>query len=98
MFDTQIIEFEKELELGRVGRNDPHYNLAGIYAFLEEYDKALAHLKQHQWTSGLELYAEKDPLFKNLYDNEEFKMIIQKAKDDKELLRRNIAEQVSDDF
>ena len=98
MFDIQINEFEKELELGRVERNDPHYNLAGIYAFLKEYDKAFEHLKKHQFTSGLEIYAEIDPLFKDLYDNPEFIRIIKRAKDEKELLRNTIEKQVSEDF
>jgi len=46
MFDVQIKDFEKELELGRVERNDPHYNLAGIYAFYKDYDKAFEHLRK----------------------------------------------------
>jgi len=96
MFDVQIKEFEKELDLGRVERNDPHYNLAGIYAFFKEYDKAFEHLKKHQFTSGLEIYAEKDPLFKNLLDDKEFKRIIQNVKDEKELLRNKIDRKVSD--
>lgn len=98
MFDAQVKAFEKELELGRVERNDPHYNLAGIYAFLKEYDKAFEHLKKHRFTSGLEIYAEKDPLFKNLYDNQEFKLIIQKAKDEKQLLKNKIDRTVSENF
>ena len=98
MFDVQIKTFEKELELGRIERNDPHYNLAGIYAFLEEYDKAFEHLRKHQFTSGLEIYAERDPLFKNLQDNQEFKTIIQKAKDEKQVLRDKIERKVSKNF
>jgi TolB-like protein/AraC-like DNA-binding protein len=96
MFDIQIKAFERELELGRVERNDPYYNLAGIYAFLEDYDKAFEHLRKHRFTSGLEIYAEKDPLFKNLYDNQEFKMIIKKAKDEKQLLKNKIEEKVTE--
>jgi TolB-like protein len=98
MFDAQIKAFEKELELGRVERNDPHYNLAGIYAFLKDYDKAFEHLKKHKFTSGLEIYAEKDPLFKDLYDNEEFKKIIQRAIEEKELLKDKIERIVTENF
>jgi hypothetical protein len=98
MFDVQIEESEKELELGRVERNDPHYNLAGIYAFLGENDKALEHLKKHQFTSGLEIYAEIDPLFRDLYDNVEFKKIIQNAKDEKAMLRDKIKSPVAEDL
>lgn len=98
MFDVQIKAYEKELELGRIERNDPYYNLAGIYTFLKEYDKAFEHLKKHQFTSGMEIYAEKDPLFKNLKNNQEFKMIIQKAKDEKQLLKNKIDRKVSEKF
>jgi TolB-like protein/AraC-like DNA-binding protein len=98
MFDVQIEESEKELELGRVERNDPHYNLAGIYAFLGENDKALKHLKKHQFTSGLEIYASFDPLFRELYYNLEFKKIIQNAKDEKAMLRDKIKSPVAEDL
>jgi TolB-like protein/AraC-like DNA-binding protein len=98
MFAEQIRIFEKELELGRVERNDPHYNLAGIYAFLGDHQKALEHLRQHKFTSGLEIYAEKDPLFKDLYNNQEFKMIIQNAKEEKEILRNKIEKTVSENY
>jgi TolB-like protein/AraC-like DNA-binding protein len=98
MFDDQIKAFEKELELGRVERNDPHYNLAGIYAFLKDYDKAFEHLKKHKFTSGLEIYVEKDPLFKDLYDEEEFKKIIQSAIEEKELLKDKIEKIVAENF
>jgi len=98
LFEAQIIAFEKELKLGRVERNDPHYNLAGIYAFLGDHQKALDHLRQHKFTSGLEIYAEKDPLFKNLLDNQEFRRIIQKAIEEKEILRNKIEKKVSEDY
>jgi tetratricopeptide (TPR) repeat protein len=90
LFEAQVKEYNTELELGRVERNDPHYNLAGIYAFLGDYDKAIEHLKKHQFTSGLEIYAEIDPLFRGIYDNSEFKEIIQNAKTEKALLRDKI--------
>ena len=98
LFDAQITAFEKELELGRVERNDPHYNLAGIYAFLKDYDKAFEHLRKHQFTSGLEIYAGIDPLFKDLHDNPEFKRIIQRAKEEKELVRKEVERRVSEEF
>jgi len=98
MFDLQIAAFEKELELGRVERNDPHYNLAGIYAFFKQYDKAFTHLRAHKFTSGLEIYAYRDPLFRGLYDNEEFRRIIQNAIDEKASLRARIERRVSEDF
>jgi len=98
MFETQIRTFERELELGRVERNDPHYNLAGIFAFLKDYDKAFDHLKKHHFTSGLEIYAERDPLFRDIRDNPEFKRIIQDAIDEKELIRASIERKISEDF
>jgi TolB-like protein/AraC-like DNA-binding protein len=98
MFELQISAFEKELELGRVERNDPHYNLAGIYAFLKEYDKAFEHLRKHRFTSGLEIYAEIDPLFRDLHEDPEFQQIIQDVKDEKALLRDRIEKQVSEYF
>jgi TolB-like protein len=96
LFEAQIRECEKELELGRIERNDPYYDLAGIYAFLKEYDKALGHLRKHRFTSGLEIYAENDPLFRDLHDNQEFKRIIQNAKDEKELLRNKIEKTIAE--
>jgi tetratricopeptide (TPR) repeat protein len=97
MFDLQIKECKKELELGRIERNDPHYNLAGIYAFHKEFDKAFEHLKKNQWTSGLELYAEKDPLFANLHDNQVFKRIIANSRAEKEALRDKINSKIAED-
>ena len=98
MFDSQIRAFEKELELGRVERNDPHYNLAAIYTFFGDYDKAFEHLRAHKFTSGLEMYAKIDPLFKDLYDNAEFKQIIQDAIDEKDLVRANIAAKITEGY
>jgi len=98
MFDIQIQEFEKELELGRIERNDPYYNLAGIYAFLGEEDKAIEYLKKHKFTSGLEIYVEYDPLFTSLRDNQAFITIIENAKAEKELLRDKIKIKVAEDF
>ena len=97
LFEAQIQESNTELELGRVERNDPHYNLAGIYAFLGDIDKAIDHLNQHKFTSGLEIYAEIDPLFMDLYDNLAFKEIIQNAKTEKALLRDKIDIIVTED-
>ncbi len=97
LFEAQIQESNTELELGRVERNDPHYNLAGIYAFLGDIDKAIDHLNQHKFTSGLEIYAEIDPLFMDLYDNLAFKEIIQNAKTEKALLRDKIEIIVTED-
>ncbi len=98
LFEAQVKEYNTELELGRVERNDPYYNLAGIYAFLGDIDTAIDHLKKHQFTSGLEIYAEIDPLFRNLHDNLEFKEIIQEAKDEKALLGDKIKNLVAEDF
>jgi TolB-like protein/AraC-like DNA-binding protein len=98
LFEAQIKESNTELELGRVERNDPHYNLAGIYAFFKNYDKAFEHLRKHKFTSGLEIYASIDPLFRDLHDNLEFKQIIQNTKDEKALLRDKLKSLVAEDF
>ena len=95
-FDTQVRDFEKELSLGRVGRNDPHYNLAGIHAFFNEPDSAILHLKQHKFTSGLEVYIERDPLFINIYKNPEFQQIIRLTKNEKAQLRARIKSESPD--
>jgi TolB-like protein/AraC-like DNA-binding protein len=96
LFDQQQREFEIELELGRIERNDPHYNLAGIHAFFEDYDKAFEHLNKHQFTSGLEIYAQRDPLFRSLRSNPEFQRIIQQALDRKKVLRAAIEDKTSE--
>ena len=90
LFDTQIVEFEKEIELGRIERNDPYYNLAGIYAFLGKNEKALELLKKHTFTSGLEIYAKRDPLFESLYKNAEFNRITNQSLQEKKLVEEKI--------
>jgi tetratricopeptide (TPR) repeat protein len=90
LFEMQVKEFKKELALGRVERNDPHYNLAGIFAFLNKADSAIIHLRQHKFTSGLEIYVERDPLFRNLHGTKDFEQVIWQAKNEKASLRKKI--------
>ena len=90
LFNAQIVEFEKEIELGRIERNDPYYNLAGIYAFLGKHEKAYEMLHKHKFTSGLEIYAKRDPLFKSLHDQKAFLEIMDVSLQKKKLIAEKI--------
>lgn len=92
IFDDQMRIFEKEIDFGRAGRNDPYYNLAGICAFLGDKDQAYNYLKKYTFSSGLEYYIERDPLFENLWEDDEFSKILDEVKKEKEGFRVKIKE------
>lgn len=91
LFDEQISQYEISIELGRIGRHDPLYNLAGIKAFRGDSKGALKLLKDYQFNSGLEYYITIDPLFENLWSNQEFKDLIKKVREEKSEIRARIS-------
>jgi tetratricopeptide (TPR) repeat protein len=52
---------------------DPGYDLAKVYSFLGEKEKALDHLSRWKPLWGLYYYIERDPLFENIRNEPEFK-------------------------
>lgn len=92
LFKKQKANYYKELLLGRVARNDPNYNLAGIYAFLGKKDSAYYHLEAYNFSSGLEYYITHDPLFENLWHDEVFQQIVENAKKEKQKVRGKLQE------
>ena len=73
-----------------MARNDPNYNLAGIYAFLGNKDLAYQHLKEYCFSSGLEYYISHDPLFKSLWSEPKFQQLIEDAKREKLSVRAKL--------
>jgi tetratricopeptide (TPR) repeat protein len=55
---------------------DPNYDLAKVYSFLGEPDKAIDHLRQWKPNWGLHAWVERDPLFESIRDRPEFKQLV----------------------
>ena len=91
LFEEQISLYERSISLGRIGRHDPSYNLAGIEAFRGNTEKALKYLKDYQFNSGLEYYIMIDPLFENLWPNPEFKKLVKNVREEKSKIRARIS-------
>jgi hypothetical protein len=66
------------------------YDLAGMYAYLGEKEKAMAILQQFDWQWGAPNLAQWDPMFANLREDKEFKEMIQRELDEKKELREKI--------
>ena len=96
LFDQQIAEYEKGMMLGRIGRHDPRYNLAGIQAFRGNTKAAMDLLEDYQFQSGLEYYVTIDPVFENLWSNPEFQKLIKKVREEKSKIRARISEKYPD--
>lgn len=89
LMNEQIAEYERGMKLGRIGRHDPSYNLAGIYAFMGKIDRALSYLEDYHFNSGLEYYILIDPLFENLWGNKKFQKLAQDAQNKKAAIRKS---------
>lgn len=93
-FDHQLKYCRESLVSGQ-GYQTVEYDLAAVYAFLGEKGKALEYLRQYAskgFTYGLHDYIVRDPLFEKLWDNEEFKALVQQIQGEKAVLRRKIRE------
>jgi tetratricopeptide (TPR) repeat protein len=93
--------FDKQLAYCLDSRSSSHgyqtveYDLATVYAFLGEEEKALDYLRQYAgkgFTYGLHDYILRDPLFEKLREKGEFKAIVQKVQEEKAELRMKIWE------
>ncbi|MFC2123420.1 helix-turn-helix domain-containing protein [Bacteroidota bacterium] len=91
LFDEQISQYERGMDLGRIGRHDPRYNLAGIQAFRGNTEAAMELLKDYQFQSGLEYYVTIDPLFENLWSNQKFQIMVKKVREEKSQIRARIS-------
>ena len=96
---NQQIEYHKEsirknsfLATGRWG-GASHYTLAAIYAFLGDKDKAYSFLfdiEKGAFSGWNTARMQVDPMFENLWDDEEFKAIIQREQTKFAVIRNNI--------
>jgi len=83
-FFDQFIEFSKgEIEMGRRWASTyyPYYDMAGVYAFRGDIDKALENLRLFNRNKDLIPFwfvntIKKDPLFNGIRDNSEFQAIV----------------------
>ncbi len=78
-FDKQIDYCKESIRLQRpYADGSAQYDLAGVYAFLGEKEKAykIIHAVVDQLNNGLLWYIQHDPLFENLWNDQEFKDII----------------------
>lgn len=69
-------------------KGNPNYDLAKVYSFLGEKQKALKYLKNWKPDWGVQVWVEKDPLFENIRNEPEFKQLVQKFKSQIEELRK----------
>ena len=80
---------------GLYGKSLAAYDLAGIYAFLGEKKEAYNWLRKYEkdgFIWGYDKYVSIDQLFENLWDDPEFKVIIQRELDEKAAIRMRIRE------
>ncbi len=81
-FNEQINYCNRMNELGRIWAQQlyPYYDLAGIYAFRGEKDKAYKNLRifnqRQRMALGIVYYFNNDPLFDSIRDEEEFQQIV----------------------
>ena len=81
--------FEKAFEWHRV--NLPlSYDLAGLYAYKGDKENALKISREFDWQWGSPNLAKIDPLFDKIRHDNEFKAILQKAFDERKILRERI--------
>ena len=73
---------------------DPNYDLAKVYSFLGEKQKALNYLRKWKPDWGLHAWVEKDPLFENIKNDPEFKQLAQRFKSEIEILRKQAEEKI----
>ena len=66
------------------------YDIAGIYAFLNEKEKAISTLKKSSWEFGAPYLIENDALFDNIKDDHRFKAIVKEIQDVKAAQRDRI--------
>jgi tetratricopeptide (TPR) repeat protein len=93
-FDNQLAYCKQSLSSGE-GYQTVEYDLAAVYAFLGEENKALDYLRRYAekgFTYGLHDYIIRDPLFKGLWENGEFKSIVRQVQEQKLELRKLILE------
>ncbi|MBE9518219.1 MAG: hypothetical protein IMY68_06595, partial [Bacteroidetes bacterium] len=78
-FDTMIEYYNELSQLGRKG-NSANYDLAGVYAFRGEKDRAYENLRKFNEMEGIPLWwlqlLKDDPLFDSIRDEPEFQKIV----------------------
>ena len=87
MMLTAYQEFEKAWELR--GWYDC-YNRAGIQSMLGNNEKALSFLRDCKLHAAMDHYILIDPLFQNLWENEEFQEIIRQRHKEKSVIRERM--------
>jgi tetratricopeptide (TPR) repeat protein len=102
-FNKQLEYCNRMIELGRLEatRYFAYYNLAGVYAFRGEKDKAYENLRIFNRKIGMPLWAviiiKKDPLFNSIRNEPEFQQVVRdveaKYQAEHERVRRWLEEQ-----
>jgi tetratricopeptide (TPR) repeat protein/class 3 adenylate cyclase len=96
LFDEHIEICESSIKSnGLYGISLAAYDLAGIYTFLDNKEKALRWLRQYEkegFIWGYHAYIVIDPLFENLRDVPEFKAIVRRVVDEKASVREKLKE------
>lgn len=94
MMELQL-ELNKKLLLNFQGAHAVYYEDAGIYAFLGKEKLALEYLKKfdsvNRWDDGKLHFIQRDPLFDNIREKEEFKKIINKRMEEIKEVREEVA-------
>lgn len=94
MMEFQL-ELNKKLLLNFQGAHAVYYEDAGIYAFLGKEKLALEYLKKfdsvNRWDDGKLHFIQRDPLFDNIREKEEFKKIINKRMEEIKEVREEVA-------
>jgi hypothetical protein len=82
LFDEWIALKNEDIKRGSLdyGRNWAYNDIGRIYAFMGEQDKAFEYLYQMEEniTGDILTYLQHDPIWENLWDDEEFKNYIQR--------------------
>jgi hypothetical protein len=81
------------MQLGRESAN-ANYDLAGLYAFLGQKEKAWQYLRAFDeegvWGFGSPYFIQVDPLFENLRNDPKFKQMLQRVFAEKAKLQEQI--------
>ena len=96
MIQKQIKLYEQHIELSRIWYVNTYYDLAGIYAFLGDREKAYYWLEKFEEENGwlkygsLESFIQFDFQFDSIRKEERFKDILERGVKQKEVVRKEI--------
>ena len=82
-FNRQIRYSEESIKFDRIGAywKAPHYDIAGVYAFLGQHEKAYQHLREWNTRESFPLWwvslFKRDPMFDSIRNEPELQRILQ---------------------